>query len=117
MNILKNNFDVSPDFNLKAIASVEGLANYDMIYIYHHLKTGSNLSLKKEGEGLKGEMLYGVYFRQFKLGFIRLSGFMKEVYNEPEYIEAEISSLSKKKYLPIQGLDISLRTAKLKKVS
>lgn len=109
--------ELAEGFKLKTMVSVEELASYDMIYIYHHVKSGANVQLKYEEKTLLNDMRYGVYFKGFKLGVIKISGVMKTLYEGIQELEACISSISKQKYLPFTGLDITIQAQRLKMVS
>jgi len=98
-NKLTNNpFELANSFALKTIASVEELPNYDMIYIYHHLKVGS-------------------LFKEFVLGFVTIGGTISKLFENSEMIVAEILNIEKQKFLPIRGLDITLQATKMRMVS
>lgn len=116
-NLLPKAFDISATFNLKAIANVEELVNYDMIYVYHHLNIGDTLKLIYSEIRLNGDHRYEVYYKNFKLGYISMGGLTKSLYGGYDEIIASISSFSKEKYLPIKSLDIILHPMQLKKVS
>jgi hypothetical protein len=87
-----------------------------MIYIYHHLKEGDKVLLSKCGEGFYGDFIYQVNYQQFVLGTVELTGVIKSFYQHENQIEAEISAISKDKYLPINKLDIAVSVSALKKV-
>lgn len=104
-------------FKLNTIVQVEELSNYDMIYIYHHLHEGSLLHIAFHETTLNGDLRYQVNYRGFKLGFITIKGFLKEFIKDTFELTAEIVALSKKKYLPLEGLDIRIQAVEMKKVS
>ncbi len=117
-NKLTNNpFELANSFALKTIASVEELPNYDMIYIYHHLKVGSQLWLKEEGTNVKGDLRFKVFFKEFVLGFVTIGGTISKLFENSEMIVAEILNIEKQKFLPIRGLDITLQATKMRMVS
>ncbi len=116
-NLFNENFEISSRFRFKTIAKVEELMNYDMIYIYHHLKVGSEVRLSFLETRLNGDLRYEVSYANFKLGIVQLGGVTKDLYQGDEELFATISSVSKDKYLPINSLDIQLQAAQLKKVS
>ena len=116
-NIFSKKFDISSQFRLRTISKVEELMNHDMIYIYHHLNIGSELKLLFAETRLNGDLRYSVYYKDFKLGYITIGGFIKEMYSTCNVIYANISSLSSEKYLPTNRLDIELQPKELKKVS
>lgn len=115
--MLNYNFDISPEIGFTAIATVEELANHDMIYIYHHLHVGAELQLIESEPGLHGEIRYAVFYKRFKLGYIKISGALSSFYADRRHITAEVIEMSKEKYLPLKGLDIKLKTSALRKVS
>ena len=117
MNIGFKDFSISEGFKLKTLVSVEELANHDMIYIYHHIKPGAEVELKFAEETLLGDLVYHVHFKGFKLGAVRISGVMKSIYEGIEELGATVSGISKQKYLPFNGLDLSIQAEAMKMVS
>ena len=116
-NLFSKNMDISSQFRFRIISKVEELMNHDMIYIYHHLNIGSELKLIYAETRLNSDLRYVVYYKKFKLGYITLGGFVKDMYLGSDVIIANVSSLSSEKYLPINSLDIELKSLQLKKVS
>lgn len=114
---LKKRFDIANNFVLKTIASVDELADHDMIYIYHHLKVGSVVNLVAAGTDVKGNLRYQVSFKGFKLGYITLSPLVSMAYQNIETIEGQIVGIEKRKFLPVKGLDVSIQATKMRMVS
>ncbi|MCH2233185.1 MAG: hypothetical protein MK078_02945 [Crocinitomicaceae bacterium] len=117
MNLGFKDFSISEGFKLKTLVSVEELTNYDMIYIYHHINPGDKVSLKFEEESLLGDLVYMVHYKSFKLGKIRVTGVMKSIYDGINELQAEVAGISKQKFLPFNGLDISIQAEAMKMVS
>ncbi|MCG8576972.1 MAG: hypothetical protein MI810_18980 [Flavobacteriales bacterium] len=115
-SILNSDLTIDPDFAFRTIASVEEISNHDMIYIYHHIKVGKKVKLSYAGTNVKGDLRWKVEYKNFMLGYITLGGFVKHFYEGQTEIHGEIVSLSQKKHLPIQELDIEIQPLKLKKV-
>ena len=110
-------FSISEGFKLNTLVAVEELTNYDMVYIYHHIKPQMIVQLKFAEERLNGDLIYSVHFKSFKLGTVRISGVMKSIYDGIEELEAEVAGITKRKYLPFSGLDISIQATAMKMVS
>jgi len=116
-NIFKKGFELADSFVMNTIVSVDELADHDMIYIYHHLKKGSVVNLVAAGTNVKGDLRYRVSFKGFILGYVTLSGAIKELYETVKTIESQIVGIEKKKFLPIRGIDLSIQATKMRMVS
>lgn len=116
MNRLIEQLGVAETFNISANLKVEELTNHDMIYVYHHLSTGDLVNLKFRDSDIKGNPRYDVYYQNYHLGAVLLSGIIRSFYEGERSITAEISSLSRDKFFPIKELDIRLGVSALKKV-
>ena len=116
MKNLINQLGFGETFSLKTVISVKELMNHEMIYVYHHLRRGTSVELKRQRENIYGDPVYDVFYRKFKLGECSISGIMKSFYTNEKSIFAEIVGLSKDKYMPIKELDIQLGVQALKKV-
>lgn len=116
MNRLIKNLGVNNPLSLKTIVAVEGLTNHDMIYVYHHIQRGSMVNLKSDGTNVTGDPRYSVKYRGFLLGFVTLSGIMKSFFMEHNEMQAEIATISKDKFMPINRLDIQIGVVAMKKV-
>lgn len=116
MNRLLKNLGVSDPLSLKTIVAVEGLTNHDMIYVYHHIQCGSIVELKPVGTTVTGDPRYSVNYRNFLLGFVTLSGIMKSFFMDQNEMQAEIATISKEKFMPINRLDIQIGVIAMKKV-
>ena len=115
--LLKNPFTISPNFCLKAIAEVNELINYDMIYIYHQLCLGDEVDLKSVGTNLKGDICYTVSFKGFTIGTVILGGHFRSYYESNPMLSAKIITIQKEKFLPVRKLDIEVNLIQLKNVS
>ncbi|NOQ72791.1 MAG: hypothetical protein GQ574_12345 [Crocinitomix sp.] len=116
-SLFKKGFEISDSFKLNTIVSVAELSDHDMIYIYHHLKVGSMVQLKAAGTNVKGDLRYQVSYKDFVLGFVTLGETVRSIYENCETIESKIVGLQKQKFLPINGIDISLQATKMRMVS
>ncbi|MEO9533497.1 MAG: hypothetical protein ABJG68_00750 [Crocinitomicaceae bacterium] len=116
MKNLMHQLGFGESFKIKAVVAVKELMNYDMIYVYHHLKENSVVELKLAGTNLMGEPEYHAYFKGFRLGTIFLSGIIRSFYEGQETLYAEVAGISKNKYFPINSLDLQLGVESLKKV-
>ncbi|MFT5819612.1 MAG: hypothetical protein ACI8ZM_000837 [Crocinitomix sp.] len=116
-SLFKKGFEISDSFKLNTIVSVAELSDHDMIYIYHHLKVGSVVQLAAAGTDVKGNLRYQVSYKKFVLGFVTLGETVRSIYENCETIESKIVGLQKQKFLPINGIDISLQATKMRMVS
>jgi hypothetical protein len=116
MKNLMHQLGFSEAFKIKAVVAVKDLMNYDMIYVYHHLKESSIVELKLAGTNLMGEPEYHVFFKGFRLGTVFLSGIIRSFYEGQEILYADVAAISKNKYFPISNLDLQLGVESLKKV-
>lgn len=114
---MKIPFEISDQFSVKTIVSVQELGNYDLIYIYHHLQIGSIVKLITDGTNVKGDPRYRVVFKGFLLGFVTLGGAVRSIYENIQELESEIVGLNKQKFLPIKGIDLCLQATKMRMVS
>ena len=87
---------------MNIIAQVQDLSRNEMIYIYHHLALGKKVDIEREND-----FVHSIYFKGFKLGYIRIPEWLNNS-TDTYQIDAEINALSKRKYLPLDGLDIKL---------
>jgi hypothetical protein len=117
MNRLIEQLGVADNFKISAILKVEELSNHDMIYIYHHLEPGKQLELKLKDSNLNGDPRYDVFYKEFHLGTVLVTGIMRSFYEGQNSLTAEIAGLSRDKYFPIKELDIRLGVNAMKKAS
>lgn len=101
----------------KINAKVDCLSLYDMIYIYHHIQIGNLVSLKPKETRLNGDKIYYAMFKEFTLGEVKIKACFNRFFNQENELKAEVTLLSKEKYLPIKSLDISIINSTLKMVS
>lgn len=102
-------------FRIKSNLKVNELMNHDMIYIYHHLREGDIVELKKTSTDIHGNPVYDVWYKSFKLGVTSIDGVFRSFYENEESVYATISGLSKAKYQPISALDIQIGVESMKK--
>lgn len=110
-------FDLSDNFKLKSIASIQELTNHDLIYIYHHLQNGSDVLLESAGTNIKGDIRYKVTYRTFTLGYVSLGGYFRGYYENHHTLSGRIVSIKREKFLPAKEIDIEVDLIKLKNVS
>jgi len=115
MRNLINQLGFNEQFNIKANLSVSELMNHDMIYVYHHLNEGTQVELKRHSENMQGDPIFKVFYKTFLLGTVAVTGIMKSFYVGEQSVLAEISAVSKDKYLPINKLDIQLGVQSIRK--
>ena len=96
--------------SLGILTSVEQLASFDMIYIYHHLKTGAELDLKREINHYLDRNAVQVYFKGFKLGYLseQISSMVAPRLDNGIHVTAQVKNIDKLKYMPLRALDIEI---------
>jgi len=110
-------YQIADNFVFNTIVSVDELMDHDMIYIYHHLKIGSQVNLSVSGTNVKGNLRFSVSFKGFTLGYITLDSVLQTIYKDKESLEGVIIGLEKQKFLPIKAIDLSLKATKMRMVS
>ncbi|MDX1444630.1 hypothetical protein [Lishizhenia sp.] len=90
---------------MKIITKVEDLSRSEMIYIYHHISVGKSLDLL-EVENNPSKFI--VMYKGFNLGYILLPSSLNLMEQQLKKLKAKVSHFTKKKFMPIQGLDIEL---------
>jgi len=95
---------------LSILSSVNSLAHYDMIYIYHHLVIGSELKLIRAYNNPINHHAIEVYFKGFKLGYIcdKQSPIIAKILDNQQEVKAYAKNIHKLKYRPLSGLDIEV---------
>ena len=97
--------------NFGIITSVSNLIKHDMIYIYHHMKIGDPVMLKRNTSNPFEPTAIDVYFKGFKIGTIagKSNKIVSKLLDRGEKITATIKTMHKQKFMPLNGLDIELR--------
>ncbi len=117
INLKNKAIALSDGLVLNTIVAVEELMNHDMIYIYHHLNVGAIVSLTAAGTNVKGDLRYRVTYKNFMLGFVTIKGPVKALFEGVDTLESTVVGMKKQKFLPIQGLDLSIQATKMRMVS
>ena len=102
---------------IQHVFEVKNLSSFDMIYIYHHIKEGTKLSLIQKGIQLNGDFHYQVYYQNFLLGHIRVNANSIAKFESKLYLDSTVINVSKEKYLPIKNLDIAINHQAMRLVS
>jgi len=97
---------------INTIVSVNQLSSFDMIYVYHLISIGTKVKLFKRSTNLNGDYIYAVYFKSYQLGTVKFTGLRKRLISNQTEIEAQVSGLSKEKYLPLKSLELTLNSSK-----
>ena len=96
--------------SLGILTHVEELTRYEMIYIYHHLKSGAILDIEKDDNRAWDENSLMVSFKGFKLGYVssKTSAMISKKMVQGYAVSASVKSVSKEKYLPLNSMDIQV---------
>lgn len=96
------------------MARISHLYDFELIYIYHHLSEGTEVSVHPQKDPMTQQWRAGVFFRHYQLGWlVGLSeGFATEIMEQPEGHRAFIHSIRRQKYLPPQQLSIAIFSRK-----
>ncbi len=111
------NWEPAPEMRFNTIVGLEEVSHHDMIYIYHHIKVGSEVQLELAGENIKGDKRCRVLFRDFILGYVTISGPLRIFYKDLSVCRASVCHIHKKKFLPIHEIDLSIQATKSRMVS
>ena len=82
---------------------VKGLANFDLVYIYHHLKIGSECT----GE-LTTDDEYAISFKNFRLGIASMPSIAQSFIDKNETVKCNIVYMEKVKFLPPTFIKVEL---------
>lgn len=96
--------------SLGILTQIDELTKHDMVYIYHHLQIGSELTLERDYARLWDKTAVVVLFKGFKIGYIskKSSGIISKQIDKGHQVIAKIKTLYKQKYMPLDGLDVSV---------
>ena len=102
---------VALDHNLGILTSIDDLTRFDMIYVYHQLLPGTQLSLKRNKTNIFDENCIEVYYKNFKLGHIsaKTNAIISRLIDKGMEVRAQVKNLFKEKYMPLHGLDIEIK--------
>lgn len=94
--------------NLGILTRISELSKHDMIYIYHHLKIGSELHLERDRARLWDKNAVAIYYKGFMIGYVsdNTSGLICKQLDKGLNVSAKVKTLYKQKYMPLEGLDI-----------
>ncbi len=114
--------DKYSDFS--ALVALEETSNHDLIYAAAKLKPGTLVELLPAGTNVRGDLRYRVKYSGMTLGFVviggltaTLSAFQRGRFENTASLNAEISSLHLRRFLPPKKVDIRLYLAEMRKVS
>ncbi|MCT4581689.1 MAG: HIRAN domain-containing protein [Flavobacteriales bacterium] len=95
---------------LGILTRINELSKHEMIYIYHHLKIGSELFLERDKTRLWDQHAVAVFYKGFKIGYVsdHTSGLICKQLDKGLTILAKVKTLYKQKYMPLDGLDIEV---------
>lgn len=96
--------------SLGILTQIDELTKHDMVYIYHHLQIGSELTLERDYARLWDKTAVVVLFKGFKIGYIskKSSGIISKQIDKGHQVIAKIKTLYKQKYMPLDGLDVAV---------
>lgn len=96
--------------SLGILTRISELSKHDMIYIYHHLKIGSELFLERDKTRLWDRNAVAVFYKGFKIGYVsdNTSGLICKQLDKGLSVFAKVKTLYKQKYMPLDGLDIEV---------
>lgn len=95
--------------SLGILTQVIELTSYDMIYIYHHIKKGDELTLQRDHNHIYDKNAIAVFYKGFKLGYVspKVNQLIASKMNN-QAVKAKVKSIQKQKYMPLTGLDIEV---------
>ena len=91
-------------------SEVVELSAFQMPSIYHHINEGSELSLYYNYDAKTPHRAVEVFFRNFKLGHLPFAtaDIIEKVMMHGFELKVKVLSVTKRKYLPISGLQIQI---------
>lgn len=95
---------------LSILTAVQQLSSFDLIYIYHHLKIGNELQLVRDENHYLDRNAIQVFYKGFKIGYLsqRISAIVAPKMEHQHPITAKVTSISRHRHLPFDGLDIEI---------
>lgn len=96
--------------SLGILTQIDELTKHEMIYIYHHLNVGAELTLERDYARLWDKTAVCVFYKGFKIGYVskKSSGIISKQIDKGNNVIAKIKTLYKQKYMPLDGLDIAV---------
>jgi len=87
-----------------------GLSHYELPYVYHLIQEGTPLELRREENNRFDYNAIAVYFRNHKIGFLPQDAneLAAHLMDEGATLEAVVTHVTKTKYLPTTGLEVTL---------
>jgi hypothetical protein len=99
------------EHNLGVLTSVDRLTNYDMIYVYHLMKIGDKLSLRRDYSNPFETDTVEVFFKGFKIGTIsrKSAPIISRLIDKGCPVMATIKEVMGEKYKPFSVLDVEIK--------
>ena len=89
---------------------VVGLHLYNLKDIYHHVRTGTDLILKREREANTISENIAVYYKHFKLGYLPSdnNNLVRTILDRNSSITSTVVQLTKEKFMPTRGIKLEI---------
>lgn len=96
--------------SLGILTQVIELTSFDMIYIYHHIQKGDELTLERDYNHIYDKKAIAVFYKGFKLGYVspKVNQLIASKMDNQLNVKAKVKSIQKQKYMPLTGLDIEI---------
>ena len=95
---------------LGVLTQIDEVTRYDLVYIYHLLKTGDELTIEKDLERTWDDQALVVLYKGYKLGYVsrKTSELIARKLKNGFNITATIRSVLKHKFNPFASVDIQV---------
>lgn len=109
-----NNFSSSFQTNslpqLGILTHLEELTKFDLIYCYHHIQLGSELTLERDYNRFWDENATMVFFKNYKIGYLsnKTASLIARHLNKGNLVKISVKNIHHNKFSPFQNLDVHI---------
>jgi hypothetical protein len=98
-------------YNMSLLTEVCDLRYYDMIYVYHKIKTGEELELRRDLMALFNPYAIEVVYKGYKLGYVseRNSRMIAMQMDQGKKVKCQVNRTAFNPHNPMSGLDIEIK--------
>jgi hypothetical protein len=111
-NQIQSTFSTAPATlpSLGILTQVDELSRYDLIYLYHKLKAGSELEIEQDKTRSWDDNALSVSFNGRKIGYVsqKTSAIVRKKIAQGFAVSAKVKSVLSDKFMPLKSLDIQI---------
>lgn len=98
-------------YNMNLLTEVNDLRYYDMIYVYHKIKPGDELTLRRDVMCLFNPYAIEVIYQGYKLGYVseRNSRMIALQMDQGKKVKCLVNRTAYNPHNPMSGLDIEIK--------